>query len=165
MTVTDPDLKTYVTIHLPMVLSTFFESSQISALLKIQVHREILQQLVERMYALFQSRFVQEQESDILRESLDHCIKLLHKCCKEEAIVLPGQLSDNIQKMSTSRGARTKGLLWKARVLEKKKATQLNLTGPQDNLNRTIIDGATVGVAVLWTCIYMSVSVDGRYRG
>jgi inositol 1,4,5-triphosphate receptor type 1 len=143
LTPTDPDLKTYVTVHIPVVLSTFFESTQISALLKIPTHRETLQNLVERMYALFLSRFVQEQEGDSLRETLDRCIKLLHKCCKEEVIVLPGKLSDSIQAMSTSRGARTKGLLWKNRVLEKKKATQLNLSGPQDNLNRTIIDGAT----------------------
>ena len=47
-----------------------------------QDHRETLQQLVERMYALFCTRFVQEQESDSLRKSLDHCIKLLHKCCE-----------------------------------------------------------------------------------
>ena len=47
-----------------------------------QAHRETLQNLVERMYALFQSRLVQEQESDSLRESLDRCIKLLHKCCE-----------------------------------------------------------------------------------
>ena len=37
LTVSDPELKTYVTVHLPMVMSTFFESTQISALLKIQV--------------------------------------------------------------------------------------------------------------------------------
>ena len=48
----------------------------------VQTHRETLQSLMEGMYALFQSRFVQEQESDSLRESLDHCIKLLHKCCE-----------------------------------------------------------------------------------
>ena len=34
------------------------------------------------MYGLFCSRYVQEQESDSLRESLDHCIKLLHKLCE-----------------------------------------------------------------------------------
>ena len=37
MSVVDLDLKTYVTIHLPMVLSTFFDSSQVPGLLKIQV--------------------------------------------------------------------------------------------------------------------------------
>ena len=47
-----------------------------------QTHRETLQNLVERMYALFLSRFVQEQEGDSLRETLDRCIKLLHKCCE-----------------------------------------------------------------------------------
>ena len=37
MSVADPELKTYVTVHLPTVLSTFFDSSQIPGLLKIQV--------------------------------------------------------------------------------------------------------------------------------
>ena len=59
--------------------------------------------------------------------------------------------------------ARTKGLLWKTKVLEKKKATQLNLSGPQDNLNKTIIDGATVrqyteNTLLECTCIYVNVS-------
>ena len=50
--------------------------------LRPQGHRDTLRKLVEGMYALFCSRFVQEQESDSLRKSLDHCIKLLHKCCE-----------------------------------------------------------------------------------
>ena len=37
MAVADSELKTYVTIHLPTVLSTFFESSQVSVQLKITV--------------------------------------------------------------------------------------------------------------------------------
>ena len=60
--------------------------------------------------------------------------------------------------------ARTKGLLWKTKVLEKKKATMLNISGPQDSVNRTIIDGATVShipyiyVLLYLICIYMYVS-------
>ena len=35
----DPELKTYVTIHLPTVLSTFFESSHVTVQLKSTVRR------------------------------------------------------------------------------------------------------------------------------
>ena len=71
--------------------------------------------------------------------------------------------------------ARTKGLLWKTKVLEKKKATQLNLSGPQDNLNRTIIDGATVSTSnnhahralqsILEPTEFKSVNPIGPYTG
>ena len=37
----DPELKTYVTIHLPMVLSTFFESSQVAGQLKLTVSKRV----------------------------------------------------------------------------------------------------------------------------
>ena len=59
----------------------------------------------------------------------------------------------NITFCSAVVQARTKGLLWKTKVLEKKKATQLNLSGPQDNLNKTIIDGATVREYTVAECI------------
>ena len=61
-----------------------------------QAHRETLQLLVERMYSLFSSRFVQEQESDSLRKTLDHCIKLLHKCCE---FLCVGAVSLHVQYM------------------------------------------------------------------
>lgn len=51
--------------------------------------------------------------------------------------------------------ARTKGLLWKTKALERKKATMLSLSGPLDNFNKTIIDGAAVRYVHVHVYIHM----------
>lgn len=145
----DPTLQSYVAETIPMVIHDFFNSRLGISLIKMPAHQETFKQLLQHLYRLLQCRYIQEHASDEVRKDIDKCIKLLHRITKEEGILLPAGLDESLAQCSSTTKARTKGIMWREKILEKKRLTQLTLSVPEENTNKTIIDGVANVMASL----------------